>query len=194
MQSFDTSLQPVEEGMESSSVLAAVASPFAVLLVPVVGIAAWQLAAAAITGFIAKENVVGTLATVYAITNFIDVEELELIGGAGQVAATMGLTQAAALAFLMFNLFTPPCFAALGAMNSEMQSRKWLFAGICLQLGTGYTVGFIVYQIGTLIQTGSTGAGFAAGLAAVAVFALIIALLIVRGRSSVTSKYRLERA
>ena len=194
MQSFDTSLQPVEEGMESSSVLAAVASPFAVLLVPVVGIAAWQLAAAAITGFIAKENVVGTLATVYAITNFIDVEELELIGGAGQVAATMGLTQAAALAFLMFNLFTPPCFAALGAMNSEMQSRKWLFAGICLQLGTGYTVGFIVYQIGTLIQTGRTGAGFAAGLAAVAVFALIIALLIVRGRSSVTSKYRLERA
>ena len=194
MQSFDTSLQPVEEGMESSSVLAAVASPFAVLLVPVVGIAAWQLAAAAITGFIAKENVVGTLATVYAITNFIDVEELELIGGAGQVAATMGLTQAAALAFLMFNLFTPPCCAALGAMNSEMQSRKWLFAGICLQLGTGYTVGFIVYQIGTLIQTGSTGAGFAAGLAAVAVFALIIALLIVRGRSSVTSKYRLERA
>lgn len=194
MQSFDTSLQPVEEGMESSSVLAAVASPFAVLLVPVVGIAAWQLAAAAITGFIAKENVVGTLATVYAITNFIDVEELELIGGAGQVAATMGLTQAAALAFLMFNLFTPPCFAALGAMNSEMQSRKWLFAGICLQLGTGYTVGFLVYQIGTLIQTGSTGAGFAAGLAAVAVFALIIALLIVRGRSSVASEYRLERA
>ena len=129
------------------------------LLIPVVGIAAWQLAAASITGFIAKENVVGTLATVYALTNFIDTDELALVGSGNKVAMAMGITKVAALAYLMFNLYTPPCFAALGAMNSEMQSGKWLFAGICLQLATGFTVGFLVYQIGTLITTGALGAG-----------------------------------
>ena len=121
MQSFDTHFHVVEEGMESTSILATIASPFAYLLVPIVGVAAWQLAAAAITGFIAKENVVGTIATVYAITNFIDTDELELIGSGNSVAAVMGITKAAALAYLMFNLYTPPCFAALGALNSELQ-------------------------------------------------------------------------
>ena len=53
----------------------------------------------------------------------------------------------------MFNLYTPPCFAAIGAMNSEMKSAKWLWAGIGLQFGTGYAVGYLVYQIGTLITT-----------------------------------------
>ena len=175
MQSFDTHFHVVEEGMESTSILATIASPFAYLLVPIVGVAAWQLAAAAITGFIAKENVVGTIATVYAITNFIDTDELELIGSGNSVAAVMGITKAAALAYLMFNLYTPPCFAALGALNSELQSGKWLFGAICLQLATGYTVGFFVYQIGTLITTGSLGAGFVGGLIAVLVFAAIIA-------------------
>lgn len=107
MQSFDTHFHVVEEGMESTSILATIASPFAYLLVPIVGVAAWQLAAAAITGFIAKENVVGTIATVYAITNFIDTDELELIGSGNSVAAVMGITKAAALAYLMFNLYTP---------------------------------------------------------------------------------------
>ncbi|MCQ2500813.1 MAG: ferrous iron transporter B, partial [Lachnospiraceae bacterium] len=171
MQSFTPSFQVVEEGMEQSSILATVAGPFGVLLIPIVGFSAWQLAAAAITGFIAKENVVGTLATVYAITNFIDTEELELIGSGNEVAMVMGMTKAAALAFLMFNLYTPPCFAALGAMNSEMQSGKWLFGAICLQLATGFTVGFLVFQIGTLITTGKFGAGFIGGLIAVLVFA-----------------------
>ena len=152
MQSFNWHFEAIEEGAENTSILASIAGPFAVLLVPVVGIAAWQLAAAAITGFIAKENVVGTIATVYAITNFIDPDELELIGSGNAVATAMGITKVAALAYLMFNLYTPPCFAALGAMNSEMQSGKWLFAGICLQLATGFTVGFLVYQIGTLIM------------------------------------------
>lgn len=81
MQSFDTHFNLVEEGMEHTSILATISTPFAYMLVPVVGFAAWQLAAAAITGFIAKENVVGTIATVYAITNFIDTEELELMSG-----------------------------------------------------------------------------------------------------------------
>lgn len=178
MQGFDWKLQLVEEGMESTSILATIASPIAVLLVPVVGIAAWQLAAAAVTGFIAKENVVGTLAVCYALTDFIDTEELALVGGSSEVATVMGLTKAAALAYLMFNLFTPPCFAALGAMNSEMQSKKWFWGGVALQLATGYTVAFWVYQMGTLITTGNLGAGFVPGLIAVLVMAAVVIAMI----------------
>ena len=163
--------------MEHTSILATIASPFAILLIPI-GIGTWQLAAAAITGFIAKENVVGTIAVVYGLTNFIDTEELALMGGANEVAVTMGLTSVAALACLMFNLYTPPCFAAIGAMNSEMQDKKWLFGGIGLQLATGYTVAFLVYQIGTLITEGTLGAGFVPGLIAVIVFVAVIAYLI----------------
>ena len=178
MQTFNWQLQVVEEGMENTSILATIASPVGVLLVPIVGIAAWQLAAAAVTGFIAKENVVGTLAVCYALTDFIDTEELALVGGASEVAMAMGLTKAAALAYLMFNLYTPPCFAAMGAMNSEMQDRKWFWGGIALQMGTGYTIGFLVYQIGTLITTGSFGAGFVPGLIVVAVLVAIVVMLI----------------
>ncbi len=183
MQSFDTHFKVVEEGMESTSILARIASPFSYLLVPIVGFAAWQLAAAAITGFIAKENVVGTLAVCYAITNFIgtDDDEFALVAGGGSsVAAIMGLTKVAALAYLMFNLYTPPCFAAIGALNSELKSGKWLVGAICLQLATGFTVGFLVYQIGTLIATGSLGAGFFGGLIAVLTFAAVAAGLIVK--------------
>ena len=178
MQSFDWQLQLVEEGMEQTSILASIAAPIGVLLVPIVGVAAWQLAAAAVTGFIAKENVVGTLAVCYALTSFIDTEELALVGGANEVVMAMGLTKAAALAYLMFNLFTPPCFAALGAMNSEMQDKKWFWGGIALQFGTGYTVAFWVYQIGTLITTGSLGAGFVPGVIVVALIAGVIVYLI----------------
>ena len=192
MQTFDFSFQPVEEGMENTSILAGVAGPFAYLLVPVVGIVSWQLAAAAITGFIAKENVVGTIATVYAISNLIDTEELELIGEGNAVAAVMGLTKVAALAYLMFNLYTPPCFAALGAMNSEMKSAKWLWGAIGLQLATGFTVGFLVYQVGTLITTGSLGAGFVGGLIAVLVFAAIITYIIKRNQKQMALEYKLS--
>ncbi|MBQ7284264.1 MAG: ferrous iron transporter B, partial [Oscillospiraceae bacterium] len=169
------SLQLVEECMESTSILASIASPIGVILVPICGVAAWQLAAAAVTGFIAKENVVGTLAVCYGLTSFIDTEELALMGGANEVAMVMGLTKAAALAYLMFNLFTPPCFAALGAMNSEINDRKWFWGGVALQFATGYTVAYFVYQIGTLITTGSVGAGFVPGLVVVAVIVAIIA-------------------
>ncbi len=192
MQTFNFSFQPVEEGMESTSILAGVAGPFAYLLVPVVGVVSWQLAAAAITGFIAKENVVGTIATVFAISNLIDTEELELIGEGNAVAAVMGITKVAALAYLMFNLYTPPCFAALGAMNSEMKSAKWLWGAIGLQLATGFTVGFLVYQIGTLITTGAFGAGFVYGLIAIAVFAAFIVYLIQRNQKEMALEYKLD--
>lgn len=189
MQTFNWSFQVVEEGMENTSILASIASPFAFLLIPL-GFGVWQLAAAAITGFIAKENVVGTLAVVYGISNFIDTEELALVSGAENVAAVMGLSSVAAVAYLMFNLFTPPCFAAIGAMNAEMESRKWLWAGVGFQFSMGYTVAFFVYQIGTLITTGSFGTGFVPGLLAVAVIICILVVLMHRGgmKSSVPAK------
>jgi ferrous iron transport protein B len=160
-----------------------------VILVPVVGITAWQLAAAAVTGFIAKENVVGTLAVCYGLTSFIDTDELALVGGANEVALAMGLTKAAALAYLMFNLFTPPCFAALGAMNSEIGDRKWFWGGVALQLCTGYAVGFVVYQIGTLITTGVPGAGFVPGLIAVAVMVAILVYLVDKADKKFAAEY-----
>ena len=193
MQSFNWQLQLVEEGAESTSILASLAHPFALLFIPL-GFGAWQLAAAAVTGFIAKENVVGTLAVVYGVTNLIDTEELALIGSGSEVAAVMGLTKAAALAYLMFNLYTPPCFAALGAMNSEMKSGKWLLGGICLQLGTGYTVAFLVYQIGTWVTTGSPGTAFVPGLIAVLVFALIVLWRIRKSDKEFASEYSLHAA
>ena len=179
MQTFNWSFQPTE--VASESILATIAQPFAYLLVPVVGVLSWQLAAAAVTGFIAKENVVGTLAVCFVgLENLIDTEALEMMEGAGEeVAGIMAITKVAALAYLMFNLFTPPCFAALGAMNAELNDRKWFWGGVALQLATGYTIGFLVYQIGTLITTGSFGAGFVPGLIAVAAIVGIITYLCV---------------
>ena len=194
MQSFDWRLQVVEEGMESTSILASIASPIAVILAPIVGIVAWQLAAAAVTGFIAKENVVGTLAVCYGLSAFIDTEELALVGDGNVVTSAMAITKVAALAYLMFNLYTPPCFAALGAMNSEMQSKKWLWGGIALQLGTGYTIAFLVYQIGTLITTGKLGNGFVPGLIAVLAMVVVVVGLIYRTNKQFASEYELKKA
>ncbi len=180
MQTFDWSLNITESA--DTSILASIARPFAYLLLPIVGVLSWQLAAAAVTGFIAKENVVGTLAVCFSITNFINVDELVLESGATEVAAAMGITPAAALAYLMFNLFTPPCFAAIGAMNAEMKSAKWLWGGIGFQLGVGFTVGYLVYTLGTLITAPET-LNFKAsinGLLAIFGFVIIIIALINR--------------
>ena len=184
MQTFGWNLQVAESA--DASILASIARPFAYVLVPIVGVLSWQMAAAAVTGFIAKENVVGTLAVCFVgLQNLIDVEELAMMEGAGaEVAGVMAITKAAALAYLMFNLFTPPCFAAIGAMNAEMKSAKWLWGGIGLQLGVGFTTGFLAYQIGTLITTGAFGAGFVPGLIAVLAFAGVISAIILRNRNA----------
>lgn len=194
MQTFTWNFQVAETA--DSSILASIAQPFAYLLVPIVGVLSWQLAAAAVTGFIAKENVVGTLAVCFVgLQNLIDTEELAMIDGTGaEISGVIAITKVAALAYLMFNLYTPPCFAAMGAMNSEMKSKKWLFAGIGLQLGTGYSVGFLVYQIGTLMTTGSVGAGFVPGLIVVAVFAAILIYLCVRTQKNIAVEYALNGA
>lgn len=192
MQTFDWSFQVAETA--NSSILASIAGPFAYLLVPIVGVLSWQLAAAAVTGFIAKENVVGTLAVCFVgLENLINVDELAMIEGTGaEISGIIAITKVAALAYLMFNLYTPPCFAAIGAMNSEMRSSKWLWGGIGLQLGTGYTVGYLVYQIGTLITTGSVGAGFLPGLIAVVVFVAVIVYLCLRTDKNLAKEYALN--
>ena len=179
MQTFSWSFAVAKTA--DSSILASIAGPFAYLLVPIVGVLSWQLAAATVTGFIAKENVVGTLAVCFAgLENLIDTEELALMEGAGaEVARAFAITKVAALAYLMFNLFTPPCFAAIGAMNSEIKSRKWLWGGIALQLGVGYIVGYLVYQTGTIVTTGAVGAGFVPGLVAVAAMIGIVVYMCV---------------
>ena len=194
MQTFNWSFAVAETA--DSSILASIAHPFAYLLVPIVGVLSWQLAAAAVTGFIAKENVVGTLAVCFVgLENLIDTDALEMMEGAGaEVAGVIAITKVAALAYLMFNLYTPPCFAAIGAMNSEMKSAKWLWGGIGLQLGIGYTVGFLVYQIGTLITTGSIGAGFVPGLIAVIVFAAVLVWLCLKADKDLKQEYALNGA
>lgn len=191
MQSFNWSFELVEEGMEHTSILAGIATPFSVVLIPL-GFGVWQMAAAAITGFIAKENVVGTIAVCYGITNFINVDELVLESGAAEVAAVFGITKVAALACLMFNLFTPPCFAAIGAMNAEIKDKKWFFGGIALQFATGYTIAFVVYQLGTLITEGTVGSGFVPGLIAVVVMVGVIAYLALRKKAEAKAEYTLE--
>lgn len=180
LQTFDWNLQVVAESAPETSILASIASPLAVLFIPL-GFGLWQFAAAAVTGFIAKENVVGTLAVCFGITNFINVDELALVGNGTEVSAVFGITAVAGLSYLIFNLFTPPCFAAIGAMNSEMESRKWLGGAVAFQMGVGYVLAFFVYQVGTLFTTGSLGSGFIGGLIAVAVIIGAIVYLMRRG-------------
>ena len=194
MQTFDWSFGVAETA--DASILATIAGPFAYLLVPIVGVLSWQLAAAAVTGFIAKENVVGTLAVCFVgLENLIDTEELALMEGAGaEVAGIMAITKVAALAYLMFNLYTPPCFAAIGAMNSEMKSGKWLWAGIGLQLGVGYSVGYLVYTIGTLITAPASlqVVPAIAGAAVVLVFAAVVIGLIRKTDRQMKAEYALS--
>lgn len=192
MQTFNWQFEVVAENAQSTSILASIASPFAFILIPL-GFGVWQLAAAAITGFIAKENVVATLAVVYSITNFIDTQELVLVEGASNVAGVMGFTSAAALAYLAFNLFTPPCFAAIGAMNAEMESKIWVFGAVAFQLSMGYVVSFIIYQAGTFIESGSLGTGFLPGLIVVVAIVSYIAYLMKKG-SQMYSELDLQKA
>ena len=195
MQTFTWKFQVAEAA--NQSILAWVASPFAYILAPIVGVVSWQLAAAAVTGFIAKENVVGTLAVCFVgLENLIDTEELALMEGAGtEVAGIMAITKVAALAYLMFNLFTPPCFAAIGAMNAEMKSAKWLWGGIGLQFATGYTVSYLVYTIGTLVTGGKFNmTATIAGLVAVVVMVAIVVGLIMNTKKKMKAEYALNDA
>ena len=163
----------------SNSILASIAHPISVLLIPL-GFGTWKFAAAAVTGFIAKEDVVGTLATVFAIS-------VEASEGKGETM--FGITAVAGLAYLMFNLYTPPCFAAIGAMNAEIKSKKWLFAGIGLQFAVGYIVAFLVYQVGTLIVDKTVGEALVPGIIAVAAIIAAVTILSLRTKKKTEAEY-----
>lgn len=159
MSTYGWSFSPVED--QSLSILASIGTVIAPILIPL-GFVGWQLAAASISGFIAKENVVATFAVILAVASE---EALHLPGG----VLTQYFTPVTALAYLVFNLFTPPCFAAVGAMNSEMGSKKWLFKALGFQFGVGYILAMIVTQVGSLIVYGKTAVGFVPALAIAAV-------------------------
>ena len=190
MQTYGWNFQAVED--PADSILATIATPIAFVIAPIVGVALWQLAAAAVTGFIAKECVVSTLATVFMFEELIN-EDLEAVGAI--TSANMGgISAAAGLAFLMFNLFTPPCFAAIGAMNAEIKSKKWLWAGIGLQFAVGYTIGFLVFFFGTLFTGGSFGAAWMPilGWAVVLAIAAIFTVLIIKKDKQLKAEYALK--
>ena len=194
MQTFTWSLTVAETA--DASILASIASPFAYILFPIVGVLSWQLAAAAVTGFIAKENVVGTLAVCFVgLENLIDTEELVLMQGAGEeVAGVIAITKIAALAYLMFNLYTPPCFAAIGAMNAEMKSSKWVWGGIGLQFSVGFIVAYLVYTLGTLMTAPETLnlVGALAGLGIVCIIIITISILIKNTNQKLKDEYSLN--
>ncbi len=190
MQTYGWNFRIVED--PANSILASIATPIAYFIAPIVGVALWQLAAAAVTGFIAKECVVSTLATVFMFEHLIN-EDLGAVGPIGAVNMG-GISAVAGLAFLMFNLFTPPCFAAIGAMNSEIKSKKWLFAGIGLQFAVGYTVGFLVFFFGTLFTGGSFGSLWMPilGWAIVLTIAAVFTVMIIRQKNQIKAEYALS--
>ncbi len=163
-QAYGWNLQPVET--QSASILASLGSVIAPILIPL-GLVGWQMAASTLTGFIAKENVVATLAVILAVTTE---EALHVPGG----PLTAFFNPVTAYAFLAFNLFTPPCFAAIGAMNSEMGSQKWLRRGLAFQFGVGYVLAMLITQLGSLIVYHTPAVGWQS---AIVVAVLVIAYL-----------------
>ncbi len=180
MQSFNWSFELVND--PSASILATIGTPVAYIIAPVVGVVMWQLAAAAVTGFVAKECVVSTLATCFAFEAILDEEMIGVSGDASIAAGAMGISAVAALAFLVFNLFSPPCFAAIGAMKSEINSRKWFWGGIALQFAVGYTIAFLTFFFGSLITGNSLGEPWmpVLGWSVIAIIAGILATLIIK--------------
>lgn len=177
-QAYSWNFTAVED--PSLSILASIGTVISPLFIPL-GFVGWQLAAAAITGFIAKENIVATFAVLLAVASE---DALHLPGG----ALSQFFTPVTALAYLMFNLFTPPCFAAIGAMNSEMGSKKWLFKALAFQFGVGYTLAMIVTQVGSLIVYGTPAVGF---VPAIVVAIIVTVYLVVTIRKSDSKRIEL---
>lgn len=148
----DGSFGMLEAEQLDTSILASIGSIIAPIFTPL-GWGDWKMAVAAVTGLIAKENVVGTFGVLFG---FAEVAE----DGAeiwGQLAGSM--TGVAAYSFLIFNLLCAPCFAAIGAIKREMNSAKWTWFAIGYQTLLAYAVSLCVYQIGTVVAGGNFGIG-----------------------------------
>jgi ferrous iron transport protein B len=158
--SFNFSLMPVDP---DASMLRWIALPFEWMLTPI-GITSWGLAVAAILGFVAKEEIVGALAVIYvfSVSDAFDVLNINLARDALMTGAS--LTALTALSYTVFNLFSPPCFATIGAMKTEFKSTRWLVFAVGLQLLTGFYFAMWVYQIGSLVVYQAWGQGFGVAL------------------------------
>ena len=170
MQAYGPNLQPAET--QAGSILAIIGTILAPLFIPI-GLVGWQMAATSITGFIAKENVVATFAILLAATSE---EALHMPGG---ILTTL-FNPVTAYAFLAFNLFTPPCFAAIGAMRTEMGDKKWLFRGLGFQLSVGYIVAILISQIGSLIVYGEPAVGLIPAIGVLVAYAVLLVVLLKR--------------
>ncbi len=142
----------------NESILARIGSVIAPIFAPL-GWGNWKMAVAAVTGLIAKENVVGTFGVLFG---FAEVNADTGVEIWGQLAG--GMTAVAAYSFLVFNLLCAPCFAAMGAMKREMNNAKWFWFAIGYQTGLAYIVSLCIYQIGTWISTKVFGIGTAAAV------------------------------
>lgn len=176
-QAYGWSLRPVED--QSLSILASIGAVIAPILIPL-GFVGWQLAAAAITGFVAKENVVATFTVLLSVASE---EALNSPGG----ALTQFFTPVTAFAYLVFNLFIPPCFAAIGAMRTEMGSKKWLLKGLAFQFSFGYILAMLISQLGTLLVYGKPAVGF---IPAVIILGVVLAYLIYKFKKADSGNVR----
>ena len=178
----DGSFGMLDEEMLDSSILASLGGILAPLFVPL-GWGDWKMTVAAITGLIAKENVVGTFGILFGFAEVA--EEGEEIWG--QLAGSM--TAIAAYSFLVFNLLCAPCFAAMGAIKREMNNTKWTLGAIGYMCGFAYVVSLIVFQLGGLI-TGEAAFGIGT-VAAVILLGGIVYLLFRKGYRGETEHHRL---
>lgn len=154
--SFDFSLSAVTA---EESMLRTLAIPFEWLLTPV-GIASWGLAVAAILGFIAKEEIVGALAVIYVFSVSDAFDVIDIANAREALITGASLTALTAVSYTVFNLFSPPCFATIGAMRTELESTRWLVFAVGLQLVTGFFFAMWVYQVGHLMVYGTFGQAF----------------------------------
>ncbi len=157
------------EGQLDSSLLAVIGGIFAPVFAPL-GWGDWKMTVAAVTGLIAKENVVAAFGVLFG---FAEVAE-----NGDEIWSVLGasMTGAAAYSFLVFNLLCAPCFAAMGAMKRELNSAKWFWAAVGYQTGLAYAVSLCIYQFGTLFTEGT----FTAGTIAAAVIAAAFIYLLLR--------------
>lgn len=159
----------LEETQLDHSILAKIGNAIAWIFTPL-GWGNWKAAVAAVTGLVAKENVVGTFGILYPHWAQ-GVEELGDNGEAIWATLQASMPAVAGFSFLVFNLLCAPCFAAMGAIKREMNNTKWFFAAIGYQTGLGYVVALCIYQIGMLVTEGTFGIG------TVVAFLLVIGFL-----------------
>ena len=167
----DGSFGMLEAEQLDASILAKIGSAIAWIFAPLGWTQAgegWKMAVAAVSGLIAKENVVATFGLLFGFAEVAE-DGSEIWGSLSQV-----MTPVAAYGFLVFNLLCAPCFAAMGAIKREMNNVKWFWFAIGYQCGLAYVVALCIYQIGTLITTGAFGLGTVAALVFIAVILYLL--------------------